>query len=169
MLALERALDLPQAIEQFEAGEVDMQRTREVGGVNWDSHKNTDSRRRKLISILRDDFGGDKAKFYAFFMLRPGQIAEKQKKHPNRPENLYMSCNRLADKLFPACKRALRAERAKPEYNPNGEFSQELWVMQWGGKNDWEIFKELDSAVSEAVGRSDSEEGGELEGDTEGA
>ena len=41
--------------------------------------------------------------------------------------------------------------------------------MQWGGKNDWEIFKELDSAVSEAVGRSDSEEGGELEGDTEGA
>jgi hypothetical protein len=113
-----------------------------VGAKNpevWSQVRNSVSKRKRLYSVLLNDFKGDKDHFFAFFTV-PEKLSKLGKLLPAKPVAF-----RPAVEAISRCKKEVDVERSKSVYHiPDSEqFSLELWNTKWGQQNDWEIWRKL--------------------------
>ncbi|KAF9040326.1 hypothetical protein BDP27DRAFT_1435167, partial [Rhodocollybia butyracea] len=134
---------LQDAIGQVESGFLqNFVNDQRVGAKNpevWSQVRNSVSKRKRLYSVLINDFKGDKDHFFAFFTM-PEKLSKSGKLLPAKPVAF-----RLAVEAISRCKKEVDVERSKSVYHiPDSEqFSLELWNTKWGQQNDWEIWRKL--------------------------
>ncbi|KAK7006980.1 hypothetical protein R3P38DRAFT_3325928 [Favolaschia claudopus] len=122
--ALKKAEGLRDVISQVENGEV--ARIRELITL-----KITVNRRERVANELRNEFNGDKDRFFTFFTVaQDSQNALKKRKKSQpaeelRPLRLVVEAIVHRDRAF------------------NGVFVAELWEGKWAGKNKWEIWRAI--------------------------
>ncbi|KAK6984581.1 hypothetical protein R3P38DRAFT_3231534 [Favolaschia claudopus] len=146
--ALKKAEGLRDVISQVENGEV--ARIRELYGPQegrdanplWQTLKITVNRRERLANELRNEFNGDKDRFFTFFTVaQDSQNALKKRKKSQPAEKLRPL--RLVVEAIVHRDRALEIEKQLAEYQSNGVFVAELWEGKWAGKNKWEIWRAI--------------------------
>ncbi|KAK7007168.1 hypothetical protein R3P38DRAFT_3212834 [Favolaschia claudopus] len=146
--ALKKAEGLRDVISQVENGEV--ARIRELYGPQegrdanplWQTLKITVNRRERLANELRNEFNGDKDRFFTFFTVaQDSQNALKKRKKSQPAEKLRPL--RLVVEAIVHRDRALEIEKQSAEYQSNGVFVAELWEGKWAGKNKWEIWRAI--------------------------
>ncbi|KAJ7066767.1 hypothetical protein B0H15DRAFT_794362 [Mycena belliarum] len=143
--ALSRAEGLRDVIEQCENGAV--AKIRELYGPQtgreanpmWANIKMTITRRERVALELKNEFRGDKEKFFAFFTV-PDSGSKKRK--VTEPTEKLRPLRRIVEAISRRNK-DLTTEQQLEVYQNNGVFSAELWEMKWSGNNKWEIWRAI--------------------------
>ncbi|KAK6995599.1 hypothetical protein R3P38DRAFT_3566952, partial [Favolaschia claudopus] len=146
--ALTKAEGLRDVIQQLENG--DVARIRQLYGPQpgrkanplWETIKLTVTRRERLGNELRNEFNGDKEKFFTFFTV-PHDQQDTRKKRKTLQSGEKLRPLRLVVEAIVHRDKALQVESELPEYQDNGVFANELWERKWDGKNKWEIWRAI--------------------------
>ncbi|KAJ7141970.1 hypothetical protein C8R46DRAFT_1233343 [Mycena filopes] len=151
---LERCAGLRDVIRQIESGAVQAIRDRygpsEVGRrgtahESWPRYSNLVSKRERLDRVLKQDFGGNKEVFFAFFTVPP-PASKKRKRPVDEPitsEEHFRSFRKIVEAI-PWRDDDITSERRKAEYlGSDGKFDDGRWIERWGTKNSWEVWREI--------------------------
>ena len=136
--ALTRAEGLCDVIAQVESGQV--QAIREKYGpqrrrpthLMWGKIKVAITRRERLYTLFKEQFQGDKDRFFAFF-----------KKQQKSNEGHAFMAFRAVVEAIPHMERDLAAEKEKPEYFAFNSFSDAIWDNKWKLQNKMEIWRAI--------------------------
>ena len=144
--ALDRARNLHKIIQQVENG--DVARIRERYGPQegraahsmWPKIKLAVTRRERVSWELMVEFGGDRDRFFGFFVKQ----ASSRKRKAVEGDNETVAYR----KLVQAISRRDRDLQDEQENNviyrdDRGEFSESRWLEKWGTLNRWEVWRAL--------------------------
>jgi hypothetical protein len=148
--ALETANGLQDVISQVESGQVSRicdlygpkpGRTTPPTVVKWKNIKGSITKRERIYKQLVTQFNGDKARFFDFFTVQDTSMIRKRK---HKAEDGQLQAMRKVVEAIPHCMADVTSEMQKPKYlDSSGQFSDELWAHCWGGKNHWEVWRQL--------------------------
>ncbi|KAK7002508.1 hypothetical protein R3P38DRAFT_3283450 [Favolaschia claudopus] len=150
---LERCEGLRDIVEQVESGKVAEIRARYgpaegrrgTADAAWPRFRNIVSKRERLYRILKEEFSGDKERFFSFFSVP--SVTKKRKRpqdEPVAPEERFRSFRKIVE-AAPWCEADVLAERQKEQYyGADGEFSSSLWGERWGSMNSWEVWRSME-------------------------
>ncbi|KAK7016608.1 hypothetical protein R3P38DRAFT_3567162 [Favolaschia claudopus] len=150
---LERCEGLRDIVEQVESGKVAEIRARYgpaegrrgTADAAWPRFRNIVSKRERLYRILKEEFSGDKERFFSFFSV--SSVTKKRKRpqdEPVAPEERFRSFRKIVE-AAPWCEADVLAERQKEQYyGADGEFCRTLWDERWGAMNLWEVWRSME-------------------------
>lgn len=113
---------------------------KKLQGVEWESIKNTITRRERVYLVYQQEFQGNWEAFAAYLQVELPSTGKGGKRKKPGDDGL-ISFNLFANSMIHTCEDVIRKEKEKAIYmTTDGYFSEHLWKEKWGSYNKFTVF-----------------------------